>query len=97
MGDLSSPESKLSWIFTAFDADGGGTIDAQEIRLKIAMAQMFMCMKRMIFRDIVVGLFHLAGIEEDEDLLYSCTEDVRLDHHDPCLLAPSGALVVIMG
>ena len=28
-------------------------------------------------RDIVVGLFHLAGIEEDEDLLYSCTEDVR--------------------
>ena len=32
MGDLSSPESKLSWIFTAFDADGGGTIDAQEIR-----------------------------------------------------------------
>ena len=54
MGDLSSPESKLSWIFTAFDADGGGTIDAQEIRsqmLKIAMAQVFMWMKRMIFRD----------------------------------------------
>ena len=88
MGDLSSPESKLSWIFTAFDADGGGTIDAQEIRsqmLKIDMAQVFMCMKRMIFRDIVVGLFHLAGIEEDEDLLYSCTEDVRLDQHDSCL------------
>ena len=88
MGDLSSPESKLSWIFTAFDADGGGTIDAQEIRsqmLKIDMAQVFMCMKRMIFRDIVVGLFHLAGIEEDEDLLYSCTEDVRFDRHDPCL------------
>ena len=90
MGDLSSPESKLSWIFTAFDADGGGTIDAQEIRsqmLKIDMAQVFMWMKRMIFRDIVVGLFHLAGIEEDEDLLYSCTEDVRFDHHDPCLLS----------
>ena len=88
MGDLSSPESKLSWIFTAFDADGGGTIDAQEIRsqmLKIDMAQVFMWMKRMIFRDIVVGLFHLAGIEEDEDLLYSCTEDVRFDDHDPCL------------
>ena len=33
--------------------------------------------KQIIIRDIVVGLFHLAGIEEDEDLLYSCTEDVR--------------------
>ena len=33
--------------------------------------------KQIINRDIVVGLFHLAGIEEDEDLLYSCTEDVR--------------------
>ena len=34
-------------------------------------------MVTLIVRDIVVGLFHLAGIEEDEDLLYSCTEDVR--------------------
>ena len=37
----------------------------------------------MIVRDIVVGLFHLAGIEEDEDLLYSCTEDVRSDDGFP--------------
>ena len=29
-------------------------------------------------RDIVVGLFRLAGLEEDEDLLYACTMDVRL-------------------
>ena len=36
----------------------------------------------VVIRDIVVGLFHLAGIEEDEDLLYSCTEDVRFDDHD---------------
>ena len=28
-------------------------------------------------RDIVVGLFRLAGLEEDEDLLYACTMDVR--------------------
>ena len=34
----------------------------------------------VIVRDIVVGLFHLAGIEEDEDLLYSCTEDVRSEN-----------------
>ena len=28
-------------------------------------------------RDIVVGLFRLAGIEEDEDLLTACISDVR--------------------
>ena len=32
VGDLSDPELKLGWIFTAFDADGGGSIDADEIR-----------------------------------------------------------------
>ena len=32
----------------------------------------------MKLRDIVVGLFRLAGLEEDEDLLYACTMDVRL-------------------
>lgn len=56
---LNTPEEKLGWIFTAFDADGGGSIDVEEIR------------------DIVVGLFRLAGLEEDEDLLYACTMDVR--------------------
>ena len=30
-----------------------------------------------ITRDIVVGLFRLAGIEEDEDLLFACVSDVR--------------------
>ena len=25
----------------------------------------------------MVGLFRLAGLEEDEDLLYACTMDVR--------------------
>ena len=30
-----------------------------------------------IARDIVVGLFRLAGIEEDEDLLFACVSDVR--------------------
>ena len=28
-------------------------------------------------RDIVVGLFRLAGIEEDEDLIFACVSDVR--------------------
>ena len=30
--NLTSPEEKLNWIFTAFDADGGGTIDVNEIK-----------------------------------------------------------------
>jgi len=57
--NLNTPEDKLNWIFTAFDSDGGGSIDVSEIR------------------DIVVGLFRLAGIEEDEDLLSACVSDVK--------------------
>ena len=30
--NMKNPEEKLRWIFTAFDADGGGTIDVDEIR-----------------------------------------------------------------
>ena len=56
---MNSPEDKLNWIFTAFDTDGGGSIDIDEIR------------------DIVVGLFRLAGIEEDDDLISACVSDVR--------------------
>merc|ERR1712232_890213 len=56
---LNTPEDKLNWIFTAFDTDGGGSIDVDEIR------------------DIVVGLFRLAGIEEDDDLVTVCVSDIR--------------------
>ena len=28
---MSNIEEKLNWIFTAFDADGGGSIDPDEI------------------------------------------------------------------
>ena len=56
--NLDSVEDKLSWVFTAFDEDGGGTIDVEEIR------------------DIVVCLFRFAKIEEDEDLLHACVEDI---------------------
>ena len=59
MTKLNTPEDKLNWIFTAFDTDGGGTIDVDEIR------------------DIVVGLFRLAGIEEDDDLITVCVSDIR--------------------
>ena len=30
--DLNTPEEKLNWIFTAFDTDGGGSIDVEEIK-----------------------------------------------------------------
>ena len=59
VNNLDTPEDKLNWIFTAFDTDGGGSIDVDEIR------------------DVVEGLFRLAGIEEDEDMLASCSADVQ--------------------
>ena len=57
--NLNTPEDKLDWIFTAFDKDGGGSIDAEEIK------------------DIVVGLFKMAGIDEDDDLIDACVMDIR--------------------
>ena len=30
--NMTTPEEKLNWIFTAFDADCGGSIDVNEIR-----------------------------------------------------------------
>ena len=59
VSEFESTEDKLSWIFTAFDSDGGGSIDYDEIT------------------DICAGLFRLAGIEEDQDILASCVADVR--------------------
>ena len=67
VGTLNTPEEKLNWIFTAFDTDGGGSIDVDEIR------------------DIVIGLFRLAGIEEDDDLVTVCVSDIRFcfcSHHN---------------
>ena len=54
-----SQKKNLMWFFSAFDSDGGGSIDVDEIR------------------DIVVWLFRLAGIKEDEGLLVSCSMHVR--------------------
>ena len=79
---LNTAEEKLGWIFTAFDADGGGTIDVEEIRFCRRLRDYlhvicFYSVFVLHIRDIVVGLFRLAGLEEDEDLLYACTMDVR--------------------
>ena len=37
VGVLNTAEEKLGWIFTAFDADGGGSIDVEEIRFNILL------------------------------------------------------------
>ena len=29
---INTPEEKLNWIFTAFDSDGGGSIDLEEVK-----------------------------------------------------------------
>jgi len=56
---VTTAEEKLNWIFTAFDTDGGGSIDVDEIK------------------EIVLGCFRMAGIEEDDEMLPCCVEDVR--------------------
>lgn len=56
---LDSNDDKLNWIFMAFDQDGGGFIDVNEIR------------------DIVTCLFRFAKMEEDQDLLQACVEDLQ--------------------
>ena len=57
--NLSTPEDKLNWIFTAFDQDGGGSIDLNEIM------------------DIVMGLFKMAGMDEDIDMVVVCVSEIR--------------------
>ena len=57
--NLNTVQEKLNWVFTAFDQDGGGSIDVDEIR------------------DICICLFRFAKIEEDEDLLFACIEDIK--------------------
>ena len=69
-------QDKLVWIFNAFDKDGGGTIDYGEIRLK----KDFDCLENDFApRDIVVDLFRMAEIDQNEDLVMACVTDIRLD------------------
>ena len=34
--NMTTPAQKLNWMFTAFDADGGGSIDVEEIKDLVA-------------------------------------------------------------
>ena len=77
MNKLNTPEDKLNWIFTAFDTDGGGSIDVDEIRdIVIGLFRSVSCYIFHVARD-VIKLFRLAGIEEDDDLVTVCVSDIR--------------------
>ena len=77
MTDLETAEDKLSWIFTAFDSDGGGSIDYDEITDICQVSRNLIGQQKIIVNLIGQGLFRLAGIEENEDILASCVADVR--------------------
>ena len=77
MTDLETAEDKLSWIFTAFDSDGGGSIDYDEITDICQVSRNLIGQHKLILNLIGQGLFRLAGIEENEDILASCVADVR--------------------
>ena len=76
--NLDTPEAKLGWMFDAYDADGGGTVDADEITsIVVGLFRLdktwspFCC----LFTPSS-ACFRLAGIEEDQDLLAACVFDV---------------------
>ena len=60
--NLDSPEEKLDWIFTAFDRDGGGSIDADEVY------DIVLAMFKMSGKDVEVG-----GIEDEID---DCVDEI---------------------
>ena len=63
--NLETPEDKLGWMFDAFDADGGGTVD-RYIYIYLSYLHRSISVDRDEITDIVVGLFRLGGIEEDQ-------------------------------
>ena len=87
--NMATIEEKLNWIFTAFDADGGGSIDSEEI-VEI-VKWMFRCISSLIVNSqsqpfissnhqiVIYDNYcdRFAGIEQDPDLLASCVIDVR--------------------
>ena len=60
--NLDSPEEKLDWIFTAFDQDGGGTIDVDEV------SEIVVALFKMAGKEIT-GLLSEQEIED-------CVDDI---------------------
>ena len=85
-------EEKLNWIFTAFDADGGGSIDVEEINEVVLWMFREQDLALMVMITVILNngemipqqVIHVfwsslrfAGIEQDPDLVASCVIDVR--------------------
>ena len=71
--NLDTPEDKLGWMFDAFDADGGGTVDAEEITsIVVGLFRLGFRLRLCLLRRIV----RMGGIEEDQDLLAACVFDL---------------------
>ena len=71
--NLDTPEDKLGWMFDAFDADGGGTVDAEEITsIVVGLFRSGLRLRLCLLRRIV----RMGGIEEDQDLLAACVFDL---------------------
>ena len=86
--NMATIEEKLNWIFTAFDADGGGSIDSEEIMEIVKW--MFRLAWNSLKHDLNPPIlnpdqslnfddtfYRFAGIDQDPDLLASCVIDVR--------------------
>ena len=63
---------QLNWIFSAFDADGGGSIDVEELKWDNVFKKIY-----FLFRDLLIGLFQLAGLPDDPDQLVACYQEIK--------------------
>ena len=88
MTNLETNEDKLNWIFMAFDQDGGGVIDVNEIRDIVVCLFRSACfhdlenLGRVIKRDrsvniIITVAVRFTKMDQDQDLLQACVEDIR--------------------
>ena len=86
---IETAEEKLGWIFTAFDEDGGGFMDSDEV-VQIVLGlfrfiqqhhnfchRCFVVLFNSTVMIIVIICLRMAGIPEDDEMLPSCVEDVR--------------------
>ena len=66
---LDTPEEKIEWIFTAFDQDGGGTIDIDEVEGIVDA----------LFKMAGKEVSGIISDEEKDDCVYSIIDAVDTD------------------
>ena len=70
---LDTPEEKLSWIFSLFDADGGGEI---EVIKCFGPNYIFIQVKEL--EEIVSAIFRFAGCVPTAAMVDKCVQDIRI-------------------